>query len=140
MIVDCNDYYIMADTYGLCVGDDDYNDRVDMDGDGCVNDVDRSLMYPWGIKVCDLSARAKSGKVQLTWTHVGADSYNVYRYNYDDPTLLLIANTTNTYSTYLDYYVENGTVYCYYVKCVCNLEEGDVSNLAVGMPTARVRR
>lgn len=29
--------------------------------------------------ITDLYAREKYGKVQLIWTHIGADSYNVYR-------------------------------------------------------------
>jgi fibronectin type 3 domain-containing protein len=90
-------------------------------------------------EVTDLSARAKSSKVQLTWTHVGVDSYNVYR-KVEGGEYSLLANTTSTYSTYLDTAVTNGTTYYYVVNSVCNGSESEASNEASATPTSRRRR
>jgi len=65
-----------------------------------------------------LAARPKDGKVQLVWTYTGADSYNVYRGTTSGGPYSLIANTTSTYSTYLDSDVINGTTYYYVVRDV----------------------
>ena len=88
----------------------------------------------------DLAARAKSGKVSLTWVHVGADSYNVYRSTTPGGPYTLIANTTSTYSIYLDVAVTNGTSYYYQVRSVCNSIEGVTSDETRAIPTERVRR
>jgi len=91
--------------------------------------------------VDDLAARPKSGKVQLTWTHVGASSYNVYRGTTSGGPFALIANTTSTYSTYLDTDVLNGTTYYYVVRPVAVTgSELCQSNEASATPTPRVRR
>ena len=52
--------------------------------------------------VTNLAARAKPGKVQLTWSHSGAHHYNIYRGTISGGPYLKIASTTSTYSTYLD--------------------------------------
>jgi fibronectin type 3 domain-containing protein len=89
----------------------------------------------------DLAARPKSGKVQLTWTHTGAASYNVYRGTTSGGPFILVANTTSTYSTYLDTDVVNGTTYYYVLREVAiNTDELCQSNEASATPTARVRR
>lgn len=66
-------------------------------------------------EVSDLTARAKRGKVQLVWTHVGAAQYEIFRSD-DGVNFNKIADTTSTYSTYLDTTVTNGQTYQYYVK------------------------
>jgi hypothetical protein len=90
----------------------------------------------------DLAARPKSGKVQLTWTHnPSAASYNVYRSTAMGGPYTLIANTTSTYSTYLDTGVTNGVTYYYVVREVAlNTDELCQSNEASATPTARTRR
>jgi hypothetical protein len=91
--------------------------------------------------VNDLSARAKSGKIQLVWTHTGASSYNVYRSTSQGGPYTLIANTTSTYSTYLDTGLTNGVTYFYVVReMALNTDELCQSNEASATPTARVRR
>ncbi len=87
--------------------------------------------------VRDLFARAKDGKIQLTWTHNGADYYNVYRSTIPDDQYILIASTDSTYSTYLDVDVVNGVAYYYFVEPVF---PGEVSNKASATPTERTRR
>lgn len=90
--------------------------------------------------VDDLTARPKSGKVQLVWTHTGAASYNVYRSNVAGGPYLFLANTTSTYSTYLDSSVVNGTTYYYVVRQVAaNGREYCQSNEARATPVA-IRR
>ena len=65
----------------------------------------------------NLAARAKSGKVQLTWTHQdGTERYDVYRADESDPfNFVKIGETTSTYSTYLDDTVLNESTYLYVV-------------------------
>ena len=92
-------------------------------------------------KVEDLSARAKSGKVQLTWTHVDADAYDIYRSQPADGGYFRIAEGHVTdYSTYLDTDVTNGSTYYYMVTGVCNGSPGADSNMASAMPQTRSRR
>ena len=77
--------------------------------------------------VDNLTARAKRGKVQLVWTHVDADLYEIFRSNDGGTTFSKIADTTSTYSTYLDTTVTSGNTYHYYVKsgdvCDSNIVE-----------------
>jgi len=90
--------------------------------------------------VDDLAARAKDGKIQLVWTHTGTVSYNVYRSTISGGPYLKIANTTSTYSTYLDTGVTSGTTYYYVVREVAlNTNELCQSNEVSATPTARVR-
>ena len=89
--------------------------------------------------VQDLAARSKSGKIQLTWTHLGVDSYNVYR-KQEGGEYAFLANTVSTYCTYLDTSVTNGTTYHYMIKCQCNTVEGEQSNEVSATPTERTRR
>ena len=64
---------------------------------------------------CNVAARPKSGKVQLTWTHTGAARYDVYRSTEGPNTgfALIEDDHVTTYATYLDYDVVNGTTYYY---------------------------
>jgi hypothetical protein len=89
------------------------------DASGNVSDpvpVVISVINPDAACVSNLAARAKSGQVQLTWTHTGAHHYNVYRGTIDGGPYLKIGSTTSTYSTYLDRTVVNGTRYYYVVR------------------------
>jgi len=85
-----------------------------------------------------LTARAKSGKVQLVWQNVGADHYNIYRGTVSGGPYLMIASTTSTYATYLDTAVVNGTTYYYVVR---KADSGDLetcqSNEASATPNPR---
>ena len=87
--------------------------------------------------VDDMAARAKPGKVQLTWTHSGAHHYNVYRGTISGGPYLRIASTTSTYSTYLDMDVVNGTTY-YYVIRPSNVLDRETcqSNQSMARPVA----
>ena len=86
------------------------------------------------VPVGDLTARAKRGKVQLVWTDVGADLYEIYRSDDGGSTFNKIAETTSTYSTYLDTAVTSGNTYQYYVKSgsVC-----DSNIVEITVPTSR---
>lgn len=90
----------------------------------------------------DLDARQKRTKVQLTWTHTGAELYNVYRSDTAGGPYTLIASTTSTYSTYLDEDVITDNTYYYVVRSVVGGNESTVpSNEASATPTnSRTRR
>ena len=91
--------------------------------------------------ISNLTARPKSGKVQLVWTDTGADHYNVYRSTASGGPYTLIASTTSTYSTYLDTGLSNGTTYFYVVRpAALNSDELCQSNEAGATPQARRRR
>ncbi len=96
-----------------------------------------------GPQVCvdDLGARATDRTVTLVWTHTGANSYNVYRGTVSGGPYLYIANTTSTYSTYLNTGVVAGTTYYYVVRPVDNSgNEVCQSNEIAITPTARTTR
>lgn len=82
--------------------------------------------------VDNLHARPKGNKIQLTWTNTGDDSYNVYRSDDAGGPFALIANTTSTYSTYLDrdLPVRLGEDYFYVVRPVTDGLERCESNEA----------
>jgi hypothetical protein len=88
--------------------------------------------------VSNLAARAKPGKIQLTWTYSGAHHYNIYRGTISGGPYVKIASTTSTYSTYLDQSVVNGTMY-YYVLREANLldQERCQSNQSSARSTTR---
>jgi hypothetical protein len=82
--------------------------------------------------VTDLSARAKSGKVQLVWTDSGAPVYTVLRSTASGGPYAVIGTTASRYATYLDETVVNGTTYYYVV------DDGECrSNQASARPSAR---
>ncbi len=87
----------------------------------------------------DLTARPKSTKVQLVWTHNGSDSYNVYRSTTQGGPYELIANTTSTYSTYLDEGLTDGVTYYYVVTSVVNGVESATSVEVGATPMGRTR-
>jgi hypothetical protein len=87
---------------------------------------------------CDLAARCKSGKIQLTWTHTGAASYDIYR-STDGPNsgfVLIADDHVTTYATYLDSGVVIGTKYYYRIVT----SDGCSSMAVSATPTARRRR
>ena len=91
--------------------------------------------------ITDLAARAKSGKVQLTWTFTDAAQYHVYRGTTAGGPYAFVAATTSTYSTYLDEGLVNGTTYYYVVREASPTgEELCQSNEASATPSARTRR
>lgn len=113
-------------------------------GTGVVNECneDNNQCHAQLTRFCEcvdnLSARPKSGKVQLVWTHTGAAAYNVYRSPITGGPYIMLAQTTSTYSTYLDLNVVNGTTYYYVVREVS--PEGDElcqSNEAAATPRSR---
>jgi hypothetical protein len=113
-------------------------------GSGAVNECDEQNNLCCGVFdafccVDDLAARAKSGKIQLTWTHTGADSYNVYRGTTTGGPYMFLANTTSTYATYLDTGVISGTTYYYVVREVMGGVETCQSDEASGTSAARSR-
>lgn len=86
---------------------------------------------------CDVAARPKSGKVQLTWADTGADSYDIYRSTEGPNTgfVLIADDHMTTYATYLDYDVVNGTTYYYRVVS----SDGCGSEAVSATPQARRR-
>ena len=67
----------------------------------------------------DLSARAKSGKVNLTWTPIpDAVEYDIYRSLDANGPYELIANHITDYAIYADYEVINGKTYYYVVRWI----------------------
>jgi PKD repeat protein len=91
--------------------------------------------------ITDLMAIPKSGKVQLQWTHTGADHYNVYRSTVSGGPYLRIGTTQSTYSLYIDTAVVNGTMYYYVVReAALNGNELCQSNEAMARPTAPLPR
>lgn len=104
-------------------------------------------VHPMQLAQCieDLSARPKSGKVQLTWTHQSdAECYNVYRSTSSDVALIpdnqLTACHVTTYSTYLDTNVVNNTTYYYKVTKVVGGGENCFSNEVSATPQERATR
>lgn len=87
----------------------------------------------------DLAARAKAGKIQLTWTNAaGAAGYNVYRGTVNGGPYVKIGSTTSTYSTLLDATVVNGTTYFYVVRpTAANADEQCQSNQASATAAGR---
>ena len=124
----------------ICVvADDDGTDA------GLVNECDEEnnqccTEVPAFCCVNDLAARAKSGKVQLTWNDTGADHYNVYRGTTSGGPYMFIATTDSRYSTYLDLDVVNETTYYYVVReAAIDGEEFCQSNEATATPRERRR-
>ena len=101
----------------------------------------RSATDPVCACIADLTARPKSGKVQLVWGNTSpAGGYNVYRSTVSGGPYQLVANTTSAYSTYLDEGLVNGTTYYYVVRpAALNGAELCQSNQAQATPSARAR-
>ncbi len=95
--------------------------------------VGRAVDIPGTVKECSafvaiepeelllgLSARGKPGKMQLQWTNqVGMVRYDVLRATESSPfSFQKIAETTSTYSVYIDYTVSNEITYLYRIDTV----------------------
>ena len=80
-----------------------------------------------------IAARAKDGKVQLTWTHLeDTVRYDIYRAEESDQiTFEKIGWTISTYSTYLDTNISNETTYLYVVGAL-----SDCSDIGSGIELA----
>lgn len=88
----------------------------------------------------NLAVRAKSGEVQLTWTHVdGTLRYDVARATALAGPFAALASTTSTYSTYLDRAVVNGTTYYYRITRVSAADSCDSGVIAAQPPKSRTR-
>lgn len=112
-------------------------------GFGDLQDTDSAVVIvaEEGDAICvcvdDLSARPKSGKVQLVWSDTAADHYNIYRSEVAGGPYLYLDTTFSDYSTYLDSTVANGTTYYYVVRPADILDdELCQSNEATVTPTA----
>jgi fibronectin type 3 domain-containing protein len=127
--------YTAAGTYTVTVTVTDDDDGVGSDTLSVV--VEEEVEPP--VAPSDLQARPKSTKVQLVWTHTGADSYNVYRASAAGGPYMLIGNTTSTYSTYLDENLVNGVRYYYVVTALRAGVESAHSNEASAVPSLRAR-
>jgi hypothetical protein len=70
-----------------------------------------------GACMCNLAARAKSGKIQLTWAAVAGATYDIYRSTLgpNNGFAKIASNVVTSYATYLDSTVVNGTKYYYRV-------------------------
>ncbi|MCF6187137.1 MAG: putative Ig domain-containing protein, partial [Desulfobulbaceae bacterium] len=94
-----------------------------------------------------ITPRTKRGKIQLTWTNIpGTLRYDIYRTTASEPlSFAKIADTTSTYSTYLDYDVVNETSYLYAVAAISDTGDTGYSNIVSSCPpesrsTARLNR
>ncbi|RLB31767.1 MAG: hypothetical protein DRH20_15450, partial [Deltaproteobacteria bacterium] len=76
-----------------------------------LTDVDFGTVEVYQAGLRDLAARPKGTKCQLTWTHVGASAYKVFRSEAGPNTgFVQIGTTTSTYSTFLDYNLAGDSV------------------------------
>ncbi len=132
-----------ADGDGIC-GDVDNCPDTPNPGqeDGDNNGVGDACDSPEIPCVEDLTARAKPGEVTLIWTHVGADSYNVYRSETAGGPYGLVTNTASTFSTHVDKPLVNGTTVYYVVMPVSGGQElcPETGNEASATPEAGRRR
>ncbi len=108
-------------------------------GEPDLTDADFSTVQVFSASICNLAARPKLDKIQLTWTHTGAAGYDIYRSTTGPNTgfVKIAGGVVTTYATYLDDTVATGTQYYYRVA-----ESGTTngSNVATATPTARTRR
>ncbi len=124
-----------AQQIGLRVTD---NTALAFPGSGQPNLTDAKFagVQVYAAGICNLVARAKSGKIQLTWSNTGAASYDVYRSTAGPNTgfVKIKSGLVNSYATYLDETVVNGTKY--YYRVVDNTTGGG-SNVANATASAR---
>jgi len=126
--VDEDDYTTFGASFGACTGESGFVPAGDADGDGCVTATDRDILFPDCLPVTDLTGQpGGAGEVRLAWTHLGADSYDVYRTS-EGEDWALIANTASTESLHVDVDLINGTAYTYVIASVCNESQGQISN------------
>ena len=92
--------------------------------------------------IFDLSARAKSGKIDIVWSPVEqSDSYDIYRStSQGGPYELIAAGHVTDYCTYADFGLTNGVTYYYVVRSVLDGSASLDSNEASATPMARPSR
>jgi len=92
--------------------------------------------------IFDLSARAKSGKIDIVWSPVEqSDSYDIYRgTSQGGPYELIAAGHITDYCTYADFGLTNGVTYYYVVRSILNGLQSLDSNEASATPVARPSR
>lgn len=85
--------------------------------------------------MCNLAARAKSGKIQLTWTAVPGATYDIYRSTVGPNSgfVKIADDFATTYPTYLDASVVIGTRYYYRIVA----STGCGSQAASAIPSTR---
>ena len=118
--------YIPEGTYTISLIVSDETDR---------SEVDTAIIV---VQPCfSITARAKPGKVQLSWTHIdGTEYYSIYRSDENNPSSFeKIAETTSTYSSYLDLGITNEKTYLYVIGAVSE-EQWCYSNVISAHPTA----
>ena len=96
-----------------------------------------TVMVFEGCEPCIINARVKGGLVQLTWTHSGAASYDIYR-STEGPNSgfeLIADDHVTTYATYLDLGLTNGTTYYYRVVSSDGCGSAAVSATPIARPT-----
>ncbi len=88
--------------------------------------------------ICNLVARAKLNKIQLTWTAVSGATYDIYRSTEGSNTgfVMIASDVVTTYATYLDEGLTIGKKYYYRVVVKGGSCTGG-SNAASAIPTAR---
>jgi hypothetical protein len=86
--------------------------------------------------ICALSARAKAGKVQLTWANTGAANYDIYRSTTGPNSgfTKIADNVVTTYATYLDGAAAPGVTYWY--RIIASTNCGSVS-AKITVPVSR---
>ena len=78
--------------------------------------------------------------ISLSWDDiVDEECYIIYRSDDGGSTFSKIAETTSTYSTYLDASVTSGNTYSYYVKSLTWDGECDSNVVEITVPTSRTR-
>ena len=120
---------------------------VSLQGVGCPESSEIDTVEIEVAPAFSITPRAKRGKIQLTWPHIpGTLRYDIYRTTASDPfSFTKIADTTSTYSTYLDYDVVNETSYLYAVAAISDTGVTGYSNIVASCPpqsrsTARLNR
>ncbi|MGH0030758.1 MAG: hypothetical protein ACQGVC_13265 [Myxococcota bacterium] len=107
-----------ADADGVTDADDvcpdDYDPtQADSDGDGTGDACETVVVL---VPIDDLAARAKSGKIDLTWTPpAGAATYDVYRSDAGGPLALVAADHVAPFGVYADSGLTDGVEYTYEV-------------------------
>lgn len=90
--------------------------------------------------VSKVDAFAKRDKVELIWTHSGAEQYAIYRSDRTNANYRLIGKTSSRYSVYVDRGLATDTNYFYQVKELDATGKTICSSLEVGATTtSRVR-
>ncbi len=109
-------FNIGKNTVGLRVTDNT-PEAFPASGDPALTNVNFSTVDVYDACACNLAARAKAGKIQLTWTHpVGsAETYDVYKSEVGPNTgfINIKSGLVTTYATYLDTDVTIGKAYWY---------------------------